>query len=98
MIDYSSAYPNSIKTYDERDVRLTPDGPAATLRVPVREVALTLSGTGTSVELRVPKDDPAGMTTPPLESDGDWRSVAEQSQAGDTATLRPDEPVTPPKT
>src|SRR5688572_30879519 len=41
MIDYASAYPNSRKTYDERTATLTPGGPAATLRVPMREVALS---------------------------------------------------------
>ena len=61
---------------------------------PVREVQLTLSGTGTDVELRVPAKDPAGTTTPPMDSDEDWRSVAEQSKAGGTATLQPSEPVT----
>ena len=61
---------------------------------PVREVALTLSGTGTNVELRVPAADPAGTTTPPMAGDRDWRSVAKQSQAGGTATLRAGEPVT----
>ena len=29
-----------------------------------------------------------------MDSDGDWRSVAKQSKAGGTATLRPGEPVT----
>jgi putative peptidoglycan lipid II flippase len=61
---------------------------------PVREVALTLSGTGTDVELRVPAKDPAGAPTPPMTSDKEWRSVAEQSQAGATATLQPEQPVT----
>jgi putative peptidoglycan lipid II flippase len=61
---------------------------------PVREVALTLSGTGTNVELRVPAEDPAGATTPPMASDRDWRSVAKQSQAGGTTTLSAGEPVT----
>ena len=40
MIEYSSAYPNSTKTYEERPVQLTPDGPFATLKVPMREVTL----------------------------------------------------------
>ena len=61
---------------------------------PVGEVLLTLSGTGTDIELRVPADDPVGTTTPPMNSDAAWRSVAEQSKAGGTATLRPKEPVT----
>src|SRR5262245_36833281 len=41
MIDFASAYPNSLKVYDERPVPLTPDGDAVTLRVPMREVALS---------------------------------------------------------
>ncbi|HZA04297.1 MAG TPA: hypothetical protein VE617_07020, partial [Propionibacteriaceae bacterium] len=61
---------------------------------PVREVELILSGAGTDVELRVPAKDPAETTTPPMNSDAAWRSVAEQSKAGGTATLRPKEPVT----
>jgi putative peptidoglycan lipid II flippase len=61
---------------------------------PVREVVLTLSGTGTEVELRVPAKDPAGTSTPPMGSDRDWRTVAKQSRAGGTATLRASEPVT----
>jgi putative peptidoglycan lipid II flippase len=61
---------------------------------PVREVALTLSGTGTDVELRVPEQDPAGTTAPPMDSDRDWRSVAKQSKAGGTTTLSAGEPVT----
>ena len=41
MIDFSSAYPNSKKSYEERRVPLTPGGPDALLRVPLREVTLT---------------------------------------------------------
>jgi len=40
MTDFSTAYPNSRKTHLDRDVRLTPEGPVTTLRIPVREVAL----------------------------------------------------------
>ena len=40
MIDFATAFPNSTKVFDERESRLTPDGLAVTLRVPVREVAL----------------------------------------------------------
>jgi len=38
--DYSTSFPNSRRVYEEREARLTPDGPAVTLRVPMREVAL----------------------------------------------------------
>src|SRR5574342_525108 len=41
MIDSSAAYPNSRKVYEERTVPLTPGGPPETLRVPMREVALS---------------------------------------------------------
>ncbi len=61
---------------------------------PVQSVELTLSGTGTTVELRVPVNDPAGATTPPMGSDADWRVVASQTRAGSTATLKPTAPVT----
>jgi phosphomethylpyrimidine synthase len=39
--DYSSVFPNSRKVYEERAALLTPEGPGATLRVPMREVSLT---------------------------------------------------------
>ena len=42
MIDFTSAYPNSRKVYEERTVSLVPGGDTAMLRVPAREV--TLSG------------------------------------------------------
>ena len=60
----------------------------------MREVALTLSGNGTDVELRVPAEDPAGPAAPPMNSDADWRSVAKQSRRGRKATLQSGEPVT----
>ena len=41
MTEFATAYPNSRKTHLTRDVRLTPGGDTATLRVPVREVALS---------------------------------------------------------
>ena len=61
---------------------------------PVREVGLTLSGKGTSVQFRVPKDDPAQTAEPPMGSDNRWRTVASESKAGRTATLTAKEPVT----
>ena len=75
----------------KRGVGLVLDLGAAHL---VHEARLTLSGTGTDVELRVPAADPAGTAKPPMTSDRDWRSVAKQSQAGATATLTAGEPVT----
>ena len=41
MSVFSTAYPNSTKTYDERTATLTTGGEAVTLRVPMREVALS---------------------------------------------------------
>jgi phosphomethylpyrimidine synthase len=40
MIDFSSAYPNSRKVYEERLVSMTPGGADVELHVPMREVAL----------------------------------------------------------
>src|SRR3954469_1813376 len=41
MIEYATAFPNSSKVYEEHSAPLTPGGPAATLRVPMREVSLS---------------------------------------------------------
>ena len=40
MSTYSSSFPNSTKIYETHVAELTPGGPAATLRVPMREVSL----------------------------------------------------------
>jgi phosphomethylpyrimidine synthase len=40
MIDFTTAYPNSRKMYEERTARLIGDGPETMLRVPMREVTL----------------------------------------------------------
>ena len=61
---------------------------------PVREVGLTLSGKGTSVQFRVPKNNPSQTADPPMGSDSRWRTVASESKAGRTATLTAKEPVT----
>jgi putative peptidoglycan lipid II flippase len=61
---------------------------------PVHEVRLSLSGTGTDVELRVPAAELEGTAKPPMTSDRDWRTVAKQSQAGATATLTASAPET----
>ncbi len=61
---------------------------------PVASVKVTLAGTGTDLDLRVPAGDPALATRPPLGSDQQWDVVAEQEGAGRTATLTPGQPVT----
>jgi putative peptidoglycan lipid II flippase len=61
---------------------------------PVRSVHLTLSGTGTAVEFRVPETDPAQTLQPPMSSDKRWRTVAAESKAGQSATLTADQDVT----
>jgi putative peptidoglycan lipid II flippase len=61
---------------------------------PVRAVHLTLSGTGTTVQFRVPKSDPAQTTTAPMSSDRLWRTVAAESGAGGSATLTAEQGVT----
>ena len=61
---------------------------------PVRSVHLTLSGTGTTVQFRVPKADPSQITEPPMGSDKTWRTVAAESEAGGSATLTAEQDVT----
>jgi putative peptidoglycan lipid II flippase len=61
---------------------------------PVGSVKVSLSGSGTAVQLRVPKEDPAQVTEPPMSSDSRWETVSRQSKAKKTATLEPEEPVT----
>jgi len=60
----------------------------------VGSVKLRLSGDDTDVQLRVPADSPATTTSAPMGSDKSWRSVASRSDAGSSATLTPDQPVT----
>ena len=61
---------------------------------PVRSVHLTLSGTGTAVEFRVPETDPAQTPQPPMSSDKRWRTVAAESNAVQSATLTAKQDVT----
>jgi len=61
---------------------------------PVRSLRLTLSGTGTTVQFRVPKSDPSQTTKPPMSSDRLWRTVAAESKAGGSATLTAKQDVT----
>ena len=64
------------------------------LRELERSVHLTLSGTGTTVQFRVPKSDPAQTPLPPMNSDRRWRTVAADSKAGGSATLTAEQGVT----
>jgi putative peptidoglycan lipid II flippase len=61
---------------------------------PVRALRLTLSGTGTTVQFRVPKSDPSQISKPPMSSDSLWRTVAAESRAGGSATLTATQDVT----
>jgi putative peptidoglycan lipid II flippase len=61
---------------------------------PVRSLHLTLSGTGTNVQFRVPKSDSSQISKPPMSSDRLWRTVAAESKAGGSATLTPEQEVT----
>ena len=61
---------------------------------PVRSVQLKLSGTGTAVEFRVPQTDPSQTPKPPMNSDKRWRTVAAESNAGESATLTAEQDVT----
>jgi putative peptidoglycan lipid II flippase len=61
---------------------------------PVRTLRLTLSGTGTTVQFRVPKSDPSQISKPPMGSDRLWRTVAAESKAGGSATLTATQDVT----
>jgi putative peptidoglycan lipid II flippase len=61
---------------------------------PVHSLHLTLSGTATSVQFRVPKSDPSQTTKPPMSSDRRWRTVAAESKAGGSATLTAEQDVT----
>jgi putative peptidoglycan lipid II flippase len=61
---------------------------------PVHSLHLSLSGTGTTVQFRVPKADPSQTTTPPMSSDKLWRTVATESKAGGSATLTAAQDVT----
>jgi len=61
---------------------------------PVRSLRRTLTGTGTTVQFRVPKSDPSQTSKPPMSSDRLWRTVAAESQAGGSTTLTPTQDVT----
>ncbi|MET1006453.1 MAG: hypothetical protein ABWX96_12945, partial [Propionibacteriaceae bacterium] len=61
---------------------------------PVGSVKVALSGNGTAVQIRVPKDDPASTTEPPMSSDNRWRTVSKDAKVKKTGTLALDKPVT----
>lgn len=58
----------------------------------VRTVTLQLYGTGTDLEVRVPKDTAA--TSAPMDSEKSWRAVARATGAAGTVDLTADSPVT----
>jgi putative peptidoglycan lipid II flippase len=60
---------------------------------PVSSVELALSGNGTEVEVRVPKDEPEQVTSPPMASDNRWRTVS-KDEVDDSGTLALKSPVT----
>ncbi len=61
---------------------------------PVSSLQLKLSGSSTAVEFRVPESDPSQTTKPPMSSDKLWRTVAAESNAGQSATLTAEQGVT----
>ena len=61
---------------------------------PVSKVTVALSGSGTAVQVRVPKKDPAETTKPPMSSDARWRTVSEKTGAKKKATLTVEPNVT----
>jgi putative peptidoglycan lipid II flippase len=61
---------------------------------PVHSIHLSLSGTGTTVQFRVPKSDPSQTPKAPMSSDRLWRTVAAESKVGGSATLTTQQGVT----
>lgn len=62
--------------------------------VEVSQVTAQLSGTGTNLDIRVPKSDTATVTKPPMKADSQWRTVGKQAKAGSSATVKLEKPVT----
>ncbi|MGO1974179.1 MAG: hypothetical protein ACTH2Q_14585, partial [Propionibacteriaceae bacterium] len=60
----------------------------------VGSVGLVLTGAGTAVEVRVPANDPASLSEPPLETEADWRTVGADDKAGASASIGLAEKVT----
>jgi putative peptidoglycan lipid II flippase len=60
----------------------------------VSSVKVSLSGSGTAVQLRIPKEDPEDTTEPPMSSDARWTTVDKDSDAQKSATLTPEDKVT----
>ena len=59
----------------------------------VGSVAVSLSGAGTDLQIRVPKGDPSTVTKPPMGSDADWHSVGKADKATKTTTIDLTSPV-----
>jgi len=53
----------------------------------VGSVKVSLSGTGTTVQARVPKGDAEKIEDPPMTSDRQWATISTQTSARRTATL-----------
>lgn len=60
---------------------------------PVGAVRVSLSGGGTDYDVRLPKQDPAAATAPPMSSDAQWQVVGERTRATKTTEVRLREPV-----
>ncbi|GAA3622425.1 murein biosynthesis integral membrane protein MurJ [Microlunatus ginsengisoli] len=50
-------------------------------------VKVTLSGTGTNFDVRIPKNDPARVSSPPMTSDAQWQVVGKATKATGTTTV-----------
>ncbi len=53
----------------------------------VASVAVSLSGAGTDLQIRVPKGDPSTVSQPPMGSDSAWHSVGKADNATKTTTI-----------
>ena len=53
----------------------------------VGSVEVSLSGAGTDFDIRVPKVDPATVTTPPMGSDSRWQVVGKATKATKTTAI-----------
>ena len=59
----------------------------------VGSVKVSLSGNGTNFDVRVPKGDPASVSTPPMTSDSHWTVVGKATKATKTTDVALTAPV-----